>query len=102
MTTKEKLIQAIEQAPDAVVEEVFHFLQMTQSRHDRQQANQETTANKDNALNSEEPIETEDETLLELMERLTADMTEEEIAQLPKDGAEQHDHYIYGSPKRPK
>ncbi|MBD1822441.1 hypothetical protein H6F51_08020 [Cyanobacteria bacterium FACHB-DQ100] len=101
MNTKEKLIEAIRQAPDAVVEELFHFLQMTQSRHDRQQPSLEATPH-DNALNADEPIETEDETLLELMERLTADMTEEEIAQLPKDGAEQHDHYIYGSPKRPK
>jgi hypothetical protein len=26
---------------------------------------------------------------------------EEEWAKLPPDGAEQHDHYIYGTPKRP-
>lgn len=25
----------------------------------------------------------------------------EELAKLPPDGAEQHDHYIYGTPKRP-
>ena len=38
--------------------------------------------------------------LLALFDDITADMTPDEIAQLPKDGAEQHDHYIYGIPKR--
>jgi predicted RNase H-like HicB family nuclease len=39
------------------------------------------------------------QSLLTLFNEITADLTEEEIAQLPKDGAEQHDHYIYGTPK---
>ena len=29
------------------------------------------------------------------------DVPEEELARLPVDGATQHDHYIYGTPKRP-
>jgi hypothetical protein len=29
------------------------------------------------------------------------DVPEEELARLPADGAAQHDHYIYGLPKRP-
>ena len=33
---------------------------------------------------------------------LTADAPEEELAKLPVDGASQHDHYIYGTPKRPE
>lgn len=37
--------------------------------------------------------------LLDLFAEITADMTEDEVAQLPKDGAEQHDHYIYGTLK---
>jgi predicted RNase H-like HicB family nuclease len=41
------------------------------------------------------------ESLLDLFDEITADMTEYEIAQLPKDGAKQHDHYIYGTPKKP-
>ena len=32
---------------------------------------------------------------------LTADVPDEEWDKLPVDGAEQHDHYIYGTPKRP-
>ncbi|AGA24818.1 ribbon-helix-helix domain-containing protein [Singulisphaera acidiphila] len=32
---------------------------------------------------------------------ITADVPDEEWNKLPADGAEQHDHYIYGTPKRP-
>ena len=31
-----------------------------------------------------------------------ADAPPEELAKLPTDGASQHDHYIYGTPKRPE
>jgi predicted RNase H-like HicB family nuclease len=40
------------------------------------------------------------QSLLSMVDEIIKDMTPEEIAQLPKDGAEQHDHYIYGTPKR--
>ncbi|MDY6804639.1 MAG: hypothetical protein SXA11_12640 [Cyanobacteriota bacterium] len=33
---------------------------------------------------------------------LIEDMTEEELDRLPNDGAEQHDFYIYGTPKQEK
>lgn len=36
----------------------------------------------------------------EIAQEITSDMTEAEIRRLPSDGAEQHDHYIYGVPKR--
>jgi uncharacterized protein (UPF0218 family) len=29
-----------------------------------------------------------------------AEIPEEDLARLPVDGAAQHDHYIYGTPKR--
>ena len=31
---------------------------------------------------------------------IMADAPQEELAKLPKDGASEHDHYIYGWPKR--
>ena len=31
---------------------------------------------------------------------IMADVPEEVLAKLPPDGAEEHDHYIYGTPKR--
>ncbi|MDX2212733.1 MAG: hypothetical protein SFY66_05530 [Oculatellaceae cyanobacterium bins.114] len=43
---------------------------------------------------------TTDRPIWEIAQEITSDMTEEEIRQLPSDGAEQHDHYIYGIPKR--
>jgi antitoxin component of MazEF toxin-antitoxin module len=33
---------------------------------------------------------------------LTADAPPEELAKPPTDGASQHDHYLYGTPKRPE
>ncbi|HZT41256.1 MAG TPA: hypothetical protein VFA07_03660 [Chthonomonadaceae bacterium] len=36
----------------------------------------------------------------EVFAEIMADMPEEERAKLPSDLAEQHDHYIYGWPKR--
>jgi hypothetical protein len=37
----------------------------------------------------------------EAISDLMADTPPEELARLPKDGASEHDHYIYGWPKRP-
>ncbi len=37
----------------------------------------------------------------EIAADLRMSVPEEEWAKLPVDGAEQHDHYIYGTPKRP-
>lgn len=35
----------------------------------------------------------------QLAEDFVKDLPESELDKLPKDGAEQHDHYIYGTPK---
>ena len=37
----------------------------------------------------------------ERIQEMTADVPDEEWDKLPADLAEQHDHYIYGTPKRP-
>jgi hypothetical protein len=39
-------------------------------------------------------------TISEIFEKLSSQISLEEWAELPRDGAEQHDHYLYGSPKR--
>ncbi|MDY6783921.1 MAG: hypothetical protein SW833_15485 [Cyanobacteriota bacterium] len=56
----------------------------------------------DNYLKRQEPtISTKlNKPIWEVAREITRDMTEEEIRNLPSDGAEQHDHYIYGIPKR--
>lgn len=40
-------------------------------------------------------------TLAEKLIALANALPEEVVARLPSDGASQHDHYIYGTPKRP-
>jgi antitoxin component of MazEF toxin-antitoxin module len=40
-------------------------------------------------------------TLAERIAALTADAPPEELDKMPTDGASQHDHYLYGTPKRP-
>ena len=56
----------------------------------------------DHYLNQPEPVaETKPyQPIWEIAQELTSDMTDEEIQQLPSDGAEQHNHYIYGTPKQ--
>ena len=52
----------------------------------------------DNA--SQRPDASTGQALLGLFSEFVEDMTDEEVAQLPGDGATQHDHYIYGTPKQ--
>jgi hypothetical protein len=47
-----------------------------------------------------QPLATTGQSLLNLFESITANISVEETQNLPQDGAEQHDHYLYGSPKR--
>ena len=96
MTIRDDLIKAVEQSPDSLVEEVFNFLLFTRTR---QQHNSTKSTASINAMPAADRSNG-GESLLEMIDRITGDMTAEEIAQLPTDGAEQHDHYIYGIPKR--
>jgi hypothetical protein len=47
-----------------------------------------------------EPAEKDDRPLSAMFREIWADMPDEVRAKLPVDGADQHDHYIYGTPKR--
>jgi Arc/MetJ-type ribon-helix-helix transcriptional regulator len=73
-------------ADDAVAEAVRLFLQ--------QRSPKVTDGVVETGPQPERPIW---EDILEL----TADVPDEEWDKLPPDLAEQHDHYIYGTPKRP-
>ncbi len=37
----------------------------------------------------------------EIIDELMSDVPDEVLDRLPVDGAAQHDHYVYGTPKRP-
>lgn len=98
MTAKERLLREVEQAPDDLLEEVLNFLLFTKSKQATEQPlphnNAVQTAHEVKDTNSTSPI-------WDSFSSFTENIPEDVLAQLPTDGAEQHDHYIYGTPKRP-
>jgi hypothetical protein len=42
-----------------------------------------------------------DRPVWQMVEELLKDIPVADLERMPTDGAEQHDHYIYGTPKRP-
>src|SRR6267154_1495344 len=46
------------------------------------------------------PMNASTRTIGEIFDELNSQIPFDEWAQLPSDGAEQHDHYLYGSPKQ--
>ena len=80
MTPKEQLIHEIEQSPESVIEEMLDFLLLARMKHHRQQEQTQPFAN--------------------FIEELVADIPPQVIDTLPTDGADEHDHYIYGTPKK--
>lgn len=51
-------------------------------------------------INHERPAESV-RPIWEIIAELSAQIPFEEWEKLPSDGSEQHDHYLYGAPKRP-
>lgn len=76
MTTKEKLLQAIAQSPEALLQELLGFLVFTKNTRYTQ---------------PQKPI-------WQVAQEIMADVPDEVLNQLPIDGAAQHDHYIHGIP----
>ncbi len=52
------------------------------------------------AMSSSQTPPPENRPIWEVFAEISASVPDEEWAKLPTDGAEQHDHYIYGTPKR--
>lgn len=97
MNTKEKLLQEIEQTPDLIIEEVLNFLLFTKSRYE-----EKTTQNHEQfEMNQSSPANSQNSRpIWELADEIIAKIPDEILQQLPTDGAAQHDHYLYGTPKR--
>jgi len=49
---------------------------------------------------STEILESQAKPIWEVIQEIAAQVPEEQWDRLPQDGAEQHDHYLYGAPKR--
>jgi hypothetical protein len=99
MTAKEKLLYEVEQAPDDLVEEVLSFLLFTKMKQlqGRQSENHTRISKDEQVIECPEILE---HSIWDNFSSFTEDIPEDVLAQLPTDGAEQHDHYIYGTPKR--
>lgn len=55
---------------------------------------------KDAGAGREASEEMDDKTIWEVIDEIMRGVPEEALRRLPANGAEQHDHYLYGSPKR--
>lgn len=88
MAIKEQLLQEIEETPEPILEEVLNFLRTVKQQNIAQPAQEAKQG-------------TVGQQILKFAAEFRAGIPPEELAKLPKDGAEQHDHYIYGTPKRP-
>jgi hypothetical protein len=84
MTTKEKIIQEIERSPEPFLEEFLDFILFAKKR--RQNDLSELS----------EPYKP----IWEIAAELARDIPPDVLAALPTDSAENHDHYLYGSPKK--
>lgn len=51
-------------------------------------------------LESLEASQRDQRPISQVIAEIMSDVPSEELAKLPKDGASEHDHYIYGWPKR--
>ncbi|BBC22907.1 hypothetical protein ABRG53_0650 [Pseudanabaena sp. ABRG5-3] len=85
MTTKEKLIQEIEQSPEPFLEEFLDFILFAKSRRHHEFYSDVSKPYK--------PI-------WEVAAELVRDIPPDVLEKLPNDSAENHDHYLYGSPKK--
>ena len=93
MTAKERLMQELESAPDELLEAVLNFIltmkdQSSQIRIMRSEPSSSQSEAPPNGMQS----------LLDLLDSMP--FSPEELASLPHDGAENHDHYLYGAPKK--
>ena len=63
------------------------------------------TQDTDNPIENKASIATTDQkagqSLLSLVEAVFGDVPDEEWAKVPADLASQHDHYLYGTPRKP-
>lgn len=89
MSTKEKLLQEIEQSPDYLIEEVLNFMLFLKLRLKQRltyKSNLETPSIQENSI-------------LDMVDEITKDIPQIELEQLPTDLSKNLDHYLYGLPK---
>jgi len=99
MNAKEQLVKEIEQADDSQVEYLLNlFLSMKKSAVVQAELEIQPISTDDNV----EQVNTDRNSrpIWELFIEAAESLPPEALEGLPVDGAAQHDHYLYGSPKR--
>ena len=91
MTVKERIQIAIDQVPEENLRALEDLIRDFVAENAQEQP----------PAPSESHAEPERKPFWERILERTAEVPEEEWAKVPIDGAEQHNHYIYGVPKRP-
>ena len=87
MTNRELLVREVEQAPDALVEELLNFYLFIKQRKNNV-ATQSFSTPQPGVLN-----------FLAEVQAIQAEVPVEEWETLPHDGSINHDHYLYSAPK---
>ncbi|MBW4472857.1 MAG: hypothetical protein KME45_21145 [Stenomitos rutilans HA7619-LM2] len=87
MSAKEQLLNELEHAPDAMLEEILDFCLFLKQR--QQQKIPKPSPPSEGGIAS----------LLDLVAQIHAQVPPEEWEKLPRDLSINHDHYLYGSPK---
>lgn len=73
---EQQIVEKIQTLSDEEREQVLRYVEEVLSKRNRKQ------------------------TLGEKIKEITADVSEEVWEKIPSDGSQQHDHYIYGTPKK--
>ncbi|MFN4830825.1 MAG: DUF2281 domain-containing protein [Pseudanabaena sp.] len=88
MTVREQLSKELEQSPESLVKEILDFCLFLKQRQ-QSKTNHQATETKTNGILD----------LLERVKEIQSQVPTEEWDKLPHDGAINHDHYLFGSPK---
>jgi hypothetical protein len=100
MNAKEQLVKEIEQADDSQVEYLLNlFLSMKKSAAVQSESEVQPISTDNNDVESAN-TDRNSRPIWELFIEAAESLPPEALEGLPVDGAAQHDHYLYGSPKR--
>ncbi len=93
-TTIDRILALLQQLDPAQQQLVLEFVEFLVQKYTKQ-----PTIEPQLEAQPTEPQETEP-SIWEKLRNIMADVPDEEWAKVPTDGSYQHDHYLYGTPKR--
>ncbi|MBN3928034.1 hypothetical protein [Nostoc sp. NMS4] len=101
MTAKEQLLREIEQAPEELIEAILNLLKSVKAQPSFQGSNQDSIQEADSTQVIASPQEADNslQNLFNEFEQFAQSIPSEELVNLHTDSAEQHDQYLYGTPK---